>query len=252
MKATPKKNTTRSSLAKNSLPKKEKSAAVILTQEKIDAAPSQELTLLAPFINEVSGARGVSIVQSIGDGATDETIEQKTHLKIAEIRSILNHLHSYGVVEYTREKNMTSGWFTYTWRVNTNRALQNFFNLKRREYAAFRSQLTEDENTLIYSCKGKCGRFPFDTALEAKFKCPSCGSNLKELDCKKELSEIEQKIAILEKIKEISASKPIFSGSGSNVKESINLLKKAGGAKTHAARLLQTKNFASNKGARQF
>jgi len=70
---------------------------------------------LRHFISEVAGEQGVAIANSIGDGATDEKIEQKTNIRIAEVRSILNHLHSFGIVEYLREKNLFNGWFTYTW-----------------------------------------------------------------------------------------------------------------------------------------
>ena len=90
------------------------------------------LRQLQSFVEESIGENGLMVFKSVGDGATDELIENKTSLKLAEIRSLLNHLHSYGFVEYTREKNMQNGWFTYTWRLNSDRAMQNFLQIKKR------------------------------------------------------------------------------------------------------------------------
>jgi len=40
---------------------------------------------LLEFISETSGKNGVKIISTIGDGTTDEKIEKKTKLKMAEI-----------------------------------------------------------------------------------------------------------------------------------------------------------------------
>ncbi|MEW5955390.1 MAG: hypothetical protein AB1626_02520 [Candidatus Micrarchaeota archaeon] len=165
-----------------------------------DARQDELLKHLQPFVEEISGHKGVKIVESIGDGTTDEKIEEQTKLKIAEIRSLLNHLHSYGVVEYTREKNMTSGWFTYTWKVNADRALQNFLVMKQREYSELKKQYATAENAFIYACRSKCAKLAFDVALESQFRCPSCKGMLKEINASEEMAELEKKIIALKSI----------------------------------------------------
>lgn len=156
------------------------------------------------YVSEIAGDSAVKIVRSIGDGATDEKIEQATKLKIAEIRSLLNVLHNHGIVEYTREKNMSSGWFTYTWKVNMNRAMINFLTSKRKECEEIRSKLWQNnggDSALIYKCpKGCTQRMFFEDAAEHDFACPHCATKLKFSDGSKELRELEHKLTAIESI----------------------------------------------------
>ena len=158
------------------------------------------LNYLDDFVMDSIGEKGLAVLHSMGDGATDEIIEQQTQLKVAEIRSILNHLHSYGFVEYTREKNLQNGWFTYTWKLNRDRAMQNFLMMKRRECEKLRSTLSGGEGATIYGCRKGCTRAEFERALENKFKCLTCKNDMRTVDNKKELKHVEQKISALEKL----------------------------------------------------
>ncbi len=155
---------------------------------------------LKQFIGEVAGEQGMKIAACVGDGATDEKIEQKTSIKIAEVRSILNHLHSFGIVEYTREKNMSNGWFTYTWKLNPDRALQNFLMKKRKEHEEFSRRLSEEAGVAFYRCRRGCSRMTFENALEAKFRCPQCKSLMNSASGRDELRKLENRISALEKI----------------------------------------------------
>lgn len=155
---------------------------------------------LRDYVEETAGRKGWRVLSSIGDSATDEAIEDKTRLKMAEVRALLNQLHTHGLVEYTREKNLSSGWFTYTWKFNLDRAMQNFFTAKRNELQKLRNRLSAEEGVLLYGCRKGCMRLPFDSAAENNFRCPKCSSKLKFFDNKAELKKIEQRISVLEKI----------------------------------------------------
>ncbi len=147
------------------------------------------------FIRELAGDEGVSILACIGsEGTTDDKIENTTKMKIAEIRSILNHLHSYGLVEYAREKNLQTGWFTYTWKLNTNRALQNVLTNKRREYEQLRSKLSQGDGAQLYRCQKSCNCLEFEKAIEFSFRCPACRGKLNVVDQEEELRKMEKKI----------------------------------------------------------
>lgn len=157
---------------------------------------------LENFVREVSGVPGAAVVKSIstaGEGATDETIERGTKLKLAEIRNILNVLHNYGIVEYTREKNMQSGWFTYTWKLNASRALQNRLLMVKRNYEQMRTRMVGDK-VMIYKCPKNCGSMAFEEAMELNFACSSCGAKLKYSDETKAMKELETQITSLEKL----------------------------------------------------
>ncbi len=155
---------------------------------------------LLEFISETSGKNGVKIIGSIGEGTTDEKIEKKTKLKMAEIRTALNQLHNHGIVEYTREKNLSNGWFTYTWKLNMDRAMKNFLGAKKKQYQELRQQMSSEEAAMFYKCRKSCIRLGFDEALEAKFKCPTCNTKMNFTDNKDELKTLDNKISTLEKI----------------------------------------------------
>lgn len=159
------------------------------------------------FVKQVSGDNGLRIVNSIGDGATDEKIEKETKLKLSEIRAALNVLQNYGVVEYNREKNMSSGWFTYTWRINASRALQNKLTKTRNEYAALRKESAED-GAVVYKCPGGCERLLFDRAVDANFQCPKCSKKLKFADGTVEMRLLQTKISALEQILQSALAEP--------------------------------------------
>ncbi len=151
------------------------------------------------FVKEVAGEPGLKVVKGLGDGGTDEKIEQATGLKLANVRSLLNQLNYHGIVEYTREKNMQSGWFTYTWKVNKSRAMQNFLIKKKVEYADLRKQFNaQGEGAVIYHCPKGCGRVAFDKAMDNQFACGTCSGKLKFVEGSKELKELETRISALE------------------------------------------------------
>ncbi|NUN11060.1 hypothetical protein HUU53_00235 [Candidatus Micrarchaeota archaeon] len=173
-----------------------------ITPPVMEEKPKADPKLIQPFISEVAGERGLKVIEAIGDGAIDEKIEEKTKYKMAEIRHVLNLLHNHGIVEYSRVKNLETGWFTYTWSVNSDRALSNYLMKKKNEYEELRSRLSASENTTIYACKAGCCKLPFDEAFDAQFKCPSCEKKLQYTENKSELKELETKISSLQQILE--------------------------------------------------
>ncbi len=155
------------------------------------------------YISQITGDAGVKILENIGDGATDEKILDKTKIpKMAEIRAVLNQLHENGVVDYTREKNLTNGWFTYTWRFNTSRAVQNFMVCKKREYEQLLGELQSQEGAMFYKCSKGCNKLAFDVAIETGFRCPKCNLKLRTHDNATEIKTINQRIQAIQKLLE--------------------------------------------------
>ncbi len=162
--------------------------------------PHVKIEHICGFVRQVAGPQGMKIVECLGDGATDEKIEEKTEMKIAEVRSILNHLHSFGVVEYSREKNMNNGWFTYTWKANPERAMQNYLAMKRREYDGLRKTATSEDGAQHYKCRKGCSKVPFDEAMDLKFRCPKCNSNMVHAAGSVDLTKVEGEIRDIERV----------------------------------------------------
>jgi len=197
-------------------PRSPKKAAPLKTRalvlKKAVRAPLAEQPKLAPaalkqiysFVKSVAGRKGVRVVRSMGDGATDEVIEDKTGMKVSEIRHVLNQLHKHGVVEYTREKNMTTGWFTYTWKFNLDRTTKNFLRAKARRQFELRNALAQERATQFYACPKGCSRLRFDEAVDAAFRC-KCGRKLAFEDNSKRIIELEGE---LDAVNELLANAP--------------------------------------------
>lgn len=153
------------------------------------------------FVQEVSGPKGLKVVKSIGEGTTEDFIEKGTKFKLSEIRNVLNILHNHGIVEYNREKNLNTGWFTYTWRVNMNRAMQNLLAQKKKECELIKNQLDgAGDSAVIYKCPKGCAVMFFDQAEKSDFNCPSCTTKLKYSNGTKQKKEMETKLNVIEKI----------------------------------------------------
>lgn len=161
---------------------------------------NEALSRVSPFIRNVVGMKGWKVASCIGEGATDEQIEKHTKIKMAEIRFLLNQLHNHGIVEYNREKNLQTGWFTYTWKLNADRAFKNFISMKKREYQDLRDKLSSEENTVFYQCGKKCRKMPFDNAMEGQFKCPKCEGKMNAVDNRREIEDCRKKLETNESI----------------------------------------------------
>lgn len=146
--------------------------------------------------------KGLKIVRNIpAKGATDSEIEVGSKLKLSEIRNFLNLLHNCGAVEYMREKNMSSGWYTYTWKKTEERLLQNRLSSTRRELQTLRGKTgARGDNAFVYCCKQECTTLAFTEAAESNFSCPTCKGGLNSVDASRKLGELEQKISVLEKL----------------------------------------------------
>ncbi len=171
--------------------KKEKVEVVqpVVQEKKLDKKVlERHLPKFHSFVTEFFGDNALRVVNGIKeDGCTDDVIERKSGLKMPEIRSLLNRLHGSGVVEYAREKNLESGWFTYTWRVNYSRAVFNFLQEKKREL----DKIKEDGLVQKFSCGRGCTIMPFVDAVEQQFKCPACEASMLE---EKTDSQLERKL----------------------------------------------------------
>lgn len=160
----------------------------------------QKYTHLYDFVQRISGETGLKVFQIIGDGVTDDVIEKKAGIKIAEVRSVLNHLHSFGVVDYTREKNLNTGWYTYTWKVLEERALQNYLQMLKREKTALQQKLQTVDDTVTYYSKKTNRIFSFEEAFENQFKCPESSTVLKEVDKKQQKKQMTQRLQEVENL----------------------------------------------------
>ena len=172
---------------------------------KVEEAPKKKYPLghLYSFVRSVAGMDGLKVVKSMGDGATDEFIGEQTELKVSEIRHLLNQLHCHGIVEYSREKNMTTGWFTYTWKFNMDRTMKNLLIVKAKKKEGLLNTLSEEKTTQFYSCRDACTRLCFDDAVDLKFRC-ECGKKLYYQDNAERIREMEEELNSINAVLELT------------------------------------------------
>jgi transcription factor E len=130
------------------------------------------------YIIKNVGRKAIDILSTLNEPLSDEELASKLDIKINEVRRILNTLNTYGITKYDTLKDK-NGWLTFKWYINAN----NIEKVKKTISESSKSakyKLPDDCNDFFIcdTCFEKSRvLFPFDTAVEMKFKC-DCGGNL--------------------------------------------------------------------------
>jgi len=130
------------------------------------------------YIIKNVGRKAIDILSTLNEPLSDEELANKLDIKINEVRRILNTLNTYGITKYDTFKDK-NGWLTFKWYIDTNNMDKVKKNISESNKLA-KYKLPDDCNDFFIcdTCfeKNKV-IFPFDTAVEMKFKC-DCGGNL--------------------------------------------------------------------------
>lgn len=131
------------------------------------------------------GEHSIHVIQEFDAQMSDEEIAQKTGVRASDVRVVLNKLHSFGLAAYMRNRDRNSGWYSYVWRLNTERAQEMYARIKR-ESGAEGAVVVEETKAggEYYGCQscGPAKRFDFDRAAELLFRCDGCGQSLHYLE----------------------------------------------------------------------
>ncbi len=146
-------------------------------------------TIAGPYAGEI-----VKIYEKKQKPITDEDIEKKLKLKITEIRTILNRLHYRGIAEYQKKRNEKTGWYIYTWEIKTERIAELLIAQLTENTKKIETAFEFSKQHAFFNCKKKCGNIIFEVAAEYQFKCPQCGMEMKPIDDKKNVKNIEKEL----------------------------------------------------------
>lgn len=144
-----------------------------------------ELILTDPLVRqtliEVGGENALSIIRNFYGDFSDDEIAKKLKLKISDVRATLNRLHSEGLVNYIREKDSETGWYSYSWSLD---------KIRMEGWAKDQTDkcnMTKDEGKEYYFCPtcGGASVVEFETASDCSFKCARCNKNLEYMDDKR-------------------------------------------------------------------
>ena len=168
-------------------------------------------SIVQDFLKGLGGEDALNLVEIVlkKKNVTDEQIGKKMkHLKITEIRALLNRLHFHGIATYQKTRDAKSGWYSYTWNVKSARIAELILDGHAEKISQLEQKLNYEKEHEFFSCKKGCDNFAFEIAAEYHFKCPVCGGNMDLIDNEKRVRNIKTgikriKIEIieLEKIK---------------------------------------------------
>src|SRR5579883_2208680 len=120
------------------------------------------------------------------ENATDEEIASATGLKINTVRKALYDLFGRSLITGIRVRDLKRGWFVYRWKAQQDQ-VDGFIETQKKKAHEF------------YFCDTQtCKKLTFEEAMEAFFKCPTCGHNLNLIDNTEFKRALEWKISQME------------------------------------------------------
>ena len=139
---------------------------------------------------ELGGENALSIVRSFYTESSDEELAKKLKIKISDVRATLNRLHNEGLVNYIRQKDSETGWYSYSWSLNHSR-IKKWAVLQSDKFGNINNGVSDD----YYFCPS-CGDATittFESASNGDFRCERCNRLLEFLDDKKYTELFEKK-----------------------------------------------------------
>ncbi|MBI5227628.1 hypothetical protein HY988_03510 [Candidatus Micrarchaeota archaeon] len=125
---------------------------------------------------ELGGENALALIRNIRGSHSDDELAKKLKLKISDVRATLNKLHSEGIVNYLREKDNETGWYSYSWSLNVEKI--------GRWAGKQNNRSTLNSGSDHYAC-ASCGAHSivdFETAMTINFKCDRCEKLLEFVD----------------------------------------------------------------------
>lgn len=127
---------------------------------------------------EVGGENALAIVRNFYGNHSDEELAKKLKIKISDVRATLNKLHNEGLVNYARQKDTETGWYSYSWSLNRTR-MEKWATDQAGKISSEAGG--EGENYYCPSC-GASTITGFEDAMSGDFRCTHCNRMLEFLD----------------------------------------------------------------------
>ncbi len=156
--------------------------------------------LIDDLILEIAGKEVVPLVNLIKNksNVSEFKLAGKLKLSVNQVRNMLYRLNNYNLVDFTRKKDKTKGWYIYFWTFNMKLARELALSMKHNKVNILRKRLDKESNELFFICPSGCVRFDSVNVMEYQFKCPECGKMLVKEDTKKNVDRIQKEIISIE------------------------------------------------------
>lgn len=158
------------------------------------------------FAETLTGKEGRRIIEIILEHGeiTDEEIGKilgKNEEELNEIRSILHRLYDSGILRYKRERDPSTGWFIYYWKIADEDPEIIYKQRKRKVLEKLKRRLNYEKSNTFYICPNRdIPRLTFEEAFNNMFRCPVCNAILEPYENSSIIKELEDIVKKLEKI----------------------------------------------------
>lgn len=129
----------------------------------------------------IGGENALAIVRNFYGNHSDEEIAKRLKIKISDVRATLNKLHNEGLVNYIREKDSETGWYSYSWSLNHDRMERWALGQGSRMGGA---EIEGGDHYFCPAC-GSASITNFESAASIDFRCERCNRLLEFIDEKK-------------------------------------------------------------------
>ncbi len=136
---------------------------------------------------DMGGENALAIVKNFYGNHSDDDLAKKLKIKISDVRATLNKLHNEGLVNYIREKDSETGWYSYSWTLNHQR-MEMWAERQLNKGAVLEGGV---EYYFCPSC-GASSITNFESASNTQFRCGNCERLLEYAD-EKRMTELYQK-----------------------------------------------------------
>lgn len=152
------------------------------------------------LIREVVGDDAIKLVNLLRNkiNVSEFKLAEKLKITVNHVRNILYRLQERNLVTSVRKKDKKKGWYIYYWTFNANEAKILLSSLKKRKLEDLRSKLNTETLDTFFLCPRDATRLKVDYAIDHDFKCPECGTLLKQQDNDQYLAKIRKEIEELE------------------------------------------------------
>jgi len=127
----------------------------------------------------LGGENALAIIRNFEGNRSDDEFAKKLKIKISDVRATLNKLHNEGLVNYIREKDSETGWYSYSWTLNHERMERWATSQSVRLTGAGDGDTTE--HYFCPSC-GTASITSFESAVTCEFRCERCNKMLEYID----------------------------------------------------------------------
>ena len=154
--------------------------------------------LIDEVVAQVAGEDVIPLVSYLKNkkNISEFKIAECIKVEINLTRNMLYRLFDHNLVSFIRRKDKKKGWYIYYCIFNLHQAKVMLSFTKKLD--DLKSKLSHESLDSFFSCPKDLTKLKVDYAMEHDFKCPECGTLLKQQDNEDYLSKIKKEIGELE------------------------------------------------------